>query len=301
MQLPETLKAMKHAVDLALTHLLQHRYAGPDPLSCAVRYALEGEGKRVRPLLCLLTAQACGARPTDLEEAMPAALALEMVHTYSLVHDDLPIMDNDDLRRGRATVHKVYGDAEALLAGDALLTDAFGILTDPETYLGQKKRLPAATVVPMVAELARAAGGEGMVLGQSQDLYWTGRSGAQAVHLNSIHLRKTGRLLGASSALGAMTRGASPSQIDAYRTFGEQLGLAFQITDDLLDDSTGTGKSAGKDLASGKLTYLSFMSRDEATHAADATTQKALTALESTGIATRELAAFAGMLLNRKT
>jgi geranylgeranyl diphosphate synthase type II len=302
MQSLDTIANLKKDVENALQGFSQSRYGGSDPLSRAVRYALEGEGKRVRPILCLLAAKAiCNTRfhPGDV---MPAALALEMVHTYSLVHDDLPTMDNDDLRRGRPTVHKVFDEAEALLAGDSLLTDAFGVLAAPESYMGVASSLPPSIRVRMIAELAQAAGGQGMVLGQSQDLYWTGRSGAQADHLTFIHLRKTGRLLGAAAALGAMSQDASEDQVRAFRTFGEQLGLAFQITDDLLDDSIATGKSAGKDSATGKLTYLSHMGRSEAKTEAELATSKSLAALTAAGVPSHrgdDLAAFAKLLLQR--
>lgn len=302
MQPLDTIANLKKDVESALKVLSQSRYGGSDPLSRAVRYALEGEGKRVRPILCLLAAKALCKSRFQPGDVMPAALALEMVHTYSLVHDDLPTMDNDDLRRGRPTVHKVFDEAEALLAGDSLLTDAFGLLADPETYMGFPSSLPASIRVGMVAELAQASGGQGMVLGQSQDLYWTGRSGAQADHLTFIHLRKTGRLLGAAAAIGAMSQGAAENQIRAFRTFGEQLGLAFQITDDLLDDSITTGKSAGKDSATGKLTYLSHMGRSEAKIEAELATSKSLAALAAAEVPNHQsddLATFAQLLLQR--
>jgi geranylgeranyl pyrophosphate synthase len=300
----DTILGLKNDVEHVLRKFSEARYGGADPLSRAARYALEGEGKRVRPILCLLAARSLCQSPIDPKDVMPAALALEMVHTYSLVHDDLPTMDNDDLRRGRPTVHKVFGEAEALLAGDSLLTDAFGVLADPEGYLGYPTALSASARVQLVAELAQASGGSGMVLGQSQDLYWTGRPGAQADHLTFIHLRKTGRLLGAAAAMGAISQGATETQVTAFRTFGEQLGLAFQITDDLLDDSGATGKSAGKDIASGKLTYLSHMGRSEAQKEAEIATEKSLAALSAAGVGGLrgdELAAFAHMLLSRKT
>lgn len=300
MQLPDTLKLLKHEVDQALGQMLGKRYAGIDPLSRAVHYALEGGGKRVRPVLCILASRAFGETKVHLHDIMPAAIALEMVHTYSLVHDDLPIMDNDDLRRGRPTVHKVFSDAEALLVGDALLTDAFGLLAEPEAFFGKNVALPASARIRMVAELASACGGNGMVMGQSQDIYWTGRSGADATHLTEIHLRKTGRLLGAAAAMGALAREATPQQTAAFRTFGEQIGLAFQITDDLLDVEKGTGKSIGKDVAAGKLTYLTYMGYDEAAKASQEATEKALRSLDGTGVATSELMAFAAMLLKRK-
>lgn len=304
MQPLDTIGNLKKDVESALKEFGQSRYGGSDPLSRAVRYALEGEGKRVRPILCLLTAKALSKTHFQPGDVMPAALALEMVHTYSLVHDDLPTMDNDDLRRGRPTVHKVFDEAEALLAGDSLLTDAFGLLADPEAYMGFQSSLPASIRIGMVAELAQSAGGQGMVLGQSQDLYWTGRPGAQADHLTFIHLRKTGRLLGAAAAIGAMSQDASEDQVRAFRTFGEQLGLAFQITDDLLDDSITTGKSAGKDSATGKLTYLSLMGRSEAKVEAELATSKSLAALAAAGVPSHrsdDLATFAQLLLQRTT
>ena len=295
---------LKKDVEEALRGFRQNRYGGSDPLSRAVCYALEGEGKRVRPILCLLAARSLSQATLNPRDVMPAAIALEMIHTYSLVHDDLPTMDNDDLRRGRPTVHKVFGEAEALLAGDSLLTDAFGVIADPETYLGYPSSLSPTVRVKLVAELAQASGGLGMVLGQSQDLYWTGRAGAQADHLTFIHLRKTGRLLGAAAAMGAISQAATETQVRGFRTFGEQLGLAFQITDDLLDDSTATGKSVGKDSASGKLTYLSHMGRSEAQKEAELATEKSLAALSAAGVSGSrgdELSVFAQMLLKRKT
>jgi len=288
---------LKAAFEQALTTCIKTRYSGNAHVDQAVRYALAGGGKRVRPVLCLLTAEALGVA-SDI--AMPAALALEFVHTYSLVHDDLPCMDNDDLRRGRPTVHKAHGEANALLAGDALLTDAFALLADEEGGFGFPAALPPAARVRLVRELAEAAGGAGMVLGQGLDLYWTARTGADRPDLDGVHLRKTGYLLGAAAAMGGAAAGAGAAALVRLRTFGRLLGLAFQVLDDLLDEASGIGKSPGKDRATGKLTYLTLMSREEAQTAADRYTEDAIKQLvDVAGLDPDPLYAFAHKLLQR--
>ncbi len=272
-----------------LARNLKSRYAGTSAVDDAVRYVMEAGGKRVRPMLCLLSAEAVGGDPA---KALDAALAVELVHTYSLVHDDLPCMDNDDLRRGKPTAHKVFGDANALLAGDALLTDAFAVLSaDADPVRG----------LALVRELSLAAGGGGMVLGQSLDLHWTARHGAGQAQLDEIHLKKTGYLLGASTAMGAVAGGASPDLAARFREFGRLTGLAFQILDDLLDDSSGTGKSTGKDQAAGKLTYLSLMSREEARRAADRHTAAAVKEISVSGVKADALVGYAQALLTRRS
>ena len=248
-----------------------------DAESAVQRYVLNNGGKHVRPLLCLLTAEALAG---DIQSALAAAGALEMVHTYSLVHDDLPCMDDDDTRRGQPTAHKAFGEAQALLGGDGLLTDAFALLAGSgsehdERMLGSMQRLA------LVRELATAAGSQGMVRGQHLDLYWTARRGAGLDELNGIHRHKTGDLLGASAAMGAIVAGASGGVVDRCRHFGQLLGLAFQVQDDLLDDSAETGKSRGKDRQAGKLTYLALMSPEAASAAAAAYTQEALETIKS--------------------
>lgn len=283
------MSALGRLFDEHLVRSLKARYAGTNAVDDAVRYVMEGGGKRVRPMLCLLSAEAVGGAP---ERALDAAFAVELVHTYSLVHDDLPCMDNDDLRRGKPTAHKVFGDANALLAGDALLTDAFSVLAaDPDPTKG----------LALVRELALAAGGSGMVLGQSLDLHWTARQGASQTVLDEIHLKKTGYLLGAATAMGALAGGASPELASRFRQFGRRTGLAFQILDDLLDDSAGTGKSSGKDQASGKLTYLSLMTREDARRAADRHTAAALREIAVPGVKSDALVAYAEALLTRKS
>ncbi|MDQ3230724.1 MAG: polyprenyl synthetase family protein [Pseudobdellovibrionaceae bacterium] len=264
-------------------------YSAPTRLHAACRYALAGQGKRIRPLLAMAATEAVGS---SWEKALPAAMALEFVHTYSLVHDDLPCMDDDDLRRGRATTHKVFDEATALLVGDALLTDAMGLLLETPD-------VPSATLVELVKTLSLAAGGRGMVYGQDLDMHWTGRSGFTAEDLDAIHLNKTGALIAAACALGGLVGQAAPDVVEGLRTFGSQLGLAFQIIDDLLDNSGTTGKSQGKDADSGKLTYLSLMPHDEAHARAERLTEEALQNLLSWGERGSALRLLAMKLLQR--
>ena len=242
-------------------------------LAEAMRYSLEAGGKRVRPVLCLLAAEAVGGRA---EDALPGALALEYVHTYSLIHDDLPAMDDDDLRRGRPTNHKVFGEGHAILAGDSLLTEAFRVLAagpgDPATLL-------EATVL-----LAGAAGWRGMVGGQALDLEGEKLDHYDLDHLRLIHRLKTGALLRASLEMGAVLGGASAADRAALRAYGEAIGLAFQIQDDILD-ATATdadlGKRAGKDAGRGKITYPSLLGLDGARRALEEATETALCRLAS--------------------
>ncbi len=242
-------------------------------LAEAMRYSLEAGGKRVRPVLCLLAAEAVGGRA---EDALPGAMALEYVHTYSLIHDDLPAMDDDDLRRGRPTNHKVYGEGHAILAGDGLLTEAFRVLAagpgDPATLL-------EATVL-----LAEAAGWRGMVGGQALDLEGETLAHYDLDHLRLIHRLKTGALLRASLEMGAVLGGASPADRAALKGYGEAIGLAFQIQDDILD-ATATdadlGKRAGKDAGRGKITYPSLLGLDGARKALEEATETALCRLAS--------------------
>jgi geranylgeranyl diphosphate synthase type II len=233
-----------------------------------MRYSLEAGGKRVRPVLCLLAAEAVGG-PADA--ALAGALALEYIHTYSLIHADLPAMDDDDLRRGRPTNHKVYGEGHAILAGDGLLTAAFGVLA--EGTGAPARRLEA------LALLAEAAGWRGMVGGQALDLEGETLEHYDLDHLCLIHRLKTGALLRASLEMGAVLGGARPAERQALRAYGEAIGLAFQIQDDILD-ATATdadlGKRAGKDAGKGKITYPSLLGLDGARKALEEATETAL-------------------------
>lgn len=270
---------------------IQTQYSDKSVLSEACRYALEGPGKRVRPQLLMLAQQIFSDR---YRTAIPAAIAVEMVHTYSLVHDDLPVMDNDDYRRGRLTVHKVYDEATALLVGDALLSDAFACLTN-NTLLSAEQNLN------MVRELSEAVGGRGMVLGQNLDLFWTAKNDYSFEDLNSIHRNKTGKLFAASCALGAIAGGASSHEVDILRKVGEDFGLAFQIMDDLIDENEGTGKSVGKDKALGKLTYLKFMDSHEAFSKASVLMEEICKSLQIFGDKGSSLSRFLTALSKRKS
>ncbi len=263
----------------------------PEELSLhqACRYALAGQGKRIRPLFVMAATEACGGHP---EQSLSLAVAVELIHTYSLVHDDLPSMDDDEMRRGRATTHIIYDEATALLAGDALLTDAFYVIAeDPE--LSPEIRAKA------VLQLARAAGGQGMVKGQALDMHWTGLNDFTKADLDSVHLSKTGALIAASCLLGGLAAGASAAELKALEAFGRGLGLVFQIIDDLLDNEEGTGKSLGKDADAGKLTYLSLMSASDARTYANLLTRETLTILEPWGSRADALRDLGTALLDR--
>lgn len=279
------LNALVSEVETALEHLIPP-HAGTEPgparIHDAMRYSVLAGGKRLRPVLAL--AATALFRPHAL--ALPAAAALECVHTYSLVHDDLPCMDNDDLRRGRPTAHKRFDEATALLSGDALLTHAFLLLA---THYAADPSLATA----LVRELADAAGSTRLVGGQMQDLLAEKKSDPTASELDFIHLNKTAAMLEASLVMGGLVGGAPQVVLTDLRTAGRHLGLAFQIIDDVLDataDSTTLGKTAGKDAKSGKTTYVSLHGIDAARRMAGQQTDAALAA-------TRALPGDTGFLL----
>jgi geranylgeranyl diphosphate synthase type II len=270
--LEDYLREKRTLVDAALDRHLPPAGTPPAIIHEAMRYAVLGGGKRIRPILAIASAEACGA---DARPLMQQIAALELIHTYSLVHDDLPALDNDDLRRGRKTTHVVFGEAFGILAGDALLTEAFAWLSAPGGNLRA------------IHEVAIAIDSKGMIGGQVADLIATGTengapalaglpapakagaplAGAQLRRLQFIHENKTGKLLTASAVLGGILAGATEEQIDALRDYGRATGLAFQIVDDLLDieaDAATLGKTAGKDVAQGKLTYPALLGADAA-------------------------------------
>jgi geranylgeranyl pyrophosphate synthase len=261
-----------------------------------MKYVLEGQGKRVRPLMAILSADAFG----QWRKAILPSIAVEMVHIYSLVHDDLPCMDDDDMRRGRPTAHVQYDEASALLAGDAILADSFALLTCPEQFADPDAEFSVQQRLDMTSELAKSSGSRGMCLGQSLDLHWTARDGASKLILDELHLHKTGELLGASCALGAIAGGADRRLVQKFRSFGRSIGWSFQILDDVLDVLPTTGKTPGKDIAAKKLTYLKFMSADEAVKVAREITQKAIEELNQTNLETEKLIRFAMILLDRE-
>jgi geranylgeranyl diphosphate synthase type II len=235
-------------VDAALGDLVREKRPSVEPrLLEAMEYSLTSPGKRIRPILVLAAAEALGADPRPL---LPFACAAEMVHAYSLIHDDLPAMDDDDLRRGRPTNHKVFGEAVAILAGDALLTEAFAVLSSDDALAAERR-------VAAIRELAVAAGAEGMVGGQTADILAEGAE-ADPRRVESIHRRKTGALLRACVRIGGVLAGADARALASLSAYGEAIGLAFQIADDLLDelgDTQATGKTAQRDRERGKATY----------------------------------------------
>jgi geranylgeranyl diphosphate synthase type II len=261
----------------------------------AMRYSLFVGGKRIRPILCLAAAEAIRDDSAMMQAMLPVACALECIHTYSLIHDDLPAMDNDDLRRGRPTNHKVHGEAAAILAGDGLLTFAFELLARPDG------NLTAARQLRIIELIARAAGPQGMVGGQALDIANENRQYPFSL-LQTIHRSKTGALLTCSVQAGAIGAGATPAQEAALVDYGTALGLAFQIVDDLLDATATTeqlGKTAGSDKARGKATYPGYFgiagTRDQARQAVE----RAKTALRPLGESARQLHDLADYILSR--
>jgi geranylgeranyl diphosphate synthase type II len=262
----------------------------------AMRYSLFAGGKRIRPILCLAAAQAIGNRPAPDTELLPIACALECIHTYSLIHDDLPAMDNDALRRGKPTNHTLYGEAGAILAGDGLLTWAFDLLSDSkESTLPPEKRLA------IIHLIARAAGSLGMVGGQELDIANENKPFPFET-LRAIHRSKTGALITASILAGAIAAGADQAQQEALTRYGEQIGLAFQIVDDLLNVTATTeqlGKAAGSDAGRGKATYPAFFGIEATREKARAAVAEAVSALVVFDEKADHLRALAEYIYNR--
>jgi geranylgeranyl diphosphate synthase type II len=283
-------------VDAYLDGYLPGEETPPETISRAVRYSLFAGGKRLRPLLVLASAEAVGG---TIDDALPAAAAFEMIHTYSLIHDDLPAMDDDSLRRGRPTSHVVFGEAVAILAGDALQAHAFGLLAAPPA----RSRVAPEIGLRAVALLAEAAGAHGMVGGQVADLESEGKP-VDAAGLEFIHRRKTGALIRAACEVGALMGGGSEEDVRELTLFGEEVGLAFQIADDILDvegsDST-LGKSAGKDARAGKATYPAIHGLEEARRQARKLISAALDRVERFGEAARPLALIAEHMIRRSS
>ncbi len=246
--LQEYLSEQVRLIDHALNEWVPGEHIEPPSIHRAMRYSLFAGGKRIRPILAIAAARAVSDSPDGIEQA---ACTLELIHTYSLIHDDLPALDNDDLRRGRPTCHKVFGDAMAILAGDALLTLAFEVLGRLPNINGDRK-------IRLVEELSRSAGTVGgMIAGQVNDIEGEGRHPTAAL-LESIHCAKTGALIRASVRIGGIYAGATEKELNALSDYGAHVGLAFQIVDDVLDveeSSESLGKTAGKDQAQKKVTF----------------------------------------------
>ncbi|HLW65656.1 MAG TPA: farnesyl diphosphate synthase [Gemmataceae bacterium] len=297
----EHLRGVRQQVEDHLPRMLRHAEGCPKSLMEAMAYSLLAAGKRLRPVLVIFTCRACGG---SMEQALPAACAVEMVHAYSLVHDDLPAMDDDDLRRGQPTAHKIFGEAMAILAGDALLTLAFQVLAS---------EYQSATAAACCRELALLAGAVGMVGGQVNDLTWEGKipgrtDGGTLEDLEKTHAGKTGALFRACVRLGLLAaQGEVPGGPDLEKRreldgYAASLGLAFQITDDLLDvegDSNITGKRVGKDATSGKLTYPSLLGVAESRQRLQQLQRDAEEALKPTGPSAKPLMDLMSLILER--
>jgi geranylgeranyl diphosphate synthase, type II len=292
MDLPTYLSARRAAVDRALDRFLPRATAKPATIHRAMRYSLFAGGKRLRPILAIAAAEACGGAA---EPALPAACAVECIHTYSLIHDDLPCMDDDDLRRGRPTAHKVFGEGVAVLAGDGLNTFAFEILAHAEATA----RHPMAV---LIRELAEASGSRWLIGGQVADLEGEGKKHTGA-ELRYIHRCKTAALLTASIRLGAMSANVTPARLRSLTDFGQALGLAFQVIDDILDVTQTTeklGKTAGKDVAATKATFPAIYGLERSRVEARRLTAAAHRALRPLGESAARLREIADYMLARE-
>ena len=293
MNLKAYLRSRRKEIDRVLDRYLPKASTKPTTLHKAMRYSLFAGGKRLRPILCLAAAEACGGK---IKNALPLACALECIHTYSLVHDDLPSMDNDDFRRGRPTCHKVFGDGIAILAGDALLTIAFEIVSSA-------RPAPRYNMSILLREVAVAAGSQKLIAGQVADLEAEGRN-VKRDELRFIHENKTAAILKTSVRLGAMSADADAKKLRAITQFGHGLGLAFQVIDDILDltqTSEILGKSAGKDVAAKKATYPAVIGLEKSRAEARRLTRQAHDALSVfAGSKAQALHALANYLLERE-
>ncbi len=290
--LKDYLKQQQALVEAALDRSITTVY--PEKIYESMRYSLMAGGKRLRPILCLATCELAGG---SLEMAMPTACALEMIHTMSLIHDDLPAMDNDDYRRGKLTNHKVYGDDVAILAGDGLLAYAF------EYVATQTQQVPPERLLRVVAKLGRAVGAAGLVGGQVVDLACEGQPDVSLETLNFIHRHKTGALLEASVLCGAILAGANEADQLRLARYAQQIGLAFQIVDDVLDITATQeelGKTAGKDLQAQKVTYPSLWGVEESRRQANQLIAEAKAELAPFGQLAQPLMAIADYITARK-
>lgn len=291
------IKALRERVEERLREAIPAEWRIPAPLRDAAVYSLEAGGKRLRPILVLASAESVGGDEGIHARAMPFAVAVEMIHTYSLIHDDLPAMDNDDFRRGRPTNHKVFGEAMAILAGDGLLTHAFFVASQAAS-LG----VPADRTLAVVSELARFAGFSGMVGGQASDML--GEQGITSLEeLESIHLHKTSDLIAFSLRAGGHAAEAEADKLAALELFGRNIGLAFQIQDDILDvigDEGKLGKPLKSDERQGKVTYPFLLGLDASRERVSRLTEEAIEAVMAAGFAKPELlAGIARSIMNR--
>lgn len=295
LELKSYLEEKRAAVDAALQSYFPRPEGPAATLTEAMRYSLLAGGKRLRPILCIAGAAAAKGSETDV---LPVACALECIHTYSLIHDDLPLMDNDDLRRGKPTSHKVFGEATALLAGDALLTEAFRLMTNTRT----SERVGANRVLRVIRLIAEAAGCRGMVGGQLVDIQSEGKK-VDFETVKFMHLHKTAALIAAAVTAGTILGGGPQEQVGCIRTYGEKIGLAFQISDDILDlegDSQSLGKTVGADLKRGKATYPALVGLPRSKEIQSALVNEALQALNKFGAEAQPLRLIGRYIIERK-
>lgn len=285
----------KKTVEVALQGYFPEPEGLTSDLTKAMRYSLFAGGKRLRPILCIAGAETVGGLG---REVLPVACALELIHTYSLIHDDLPLMDDDALRRGKPTNHKVFGEPIALLAGDGLLTEAFSLMTSADI----SGKISPQILLRAISLISRAAGYDGMVGGQAVDIQWEGKRADLPV-VKFMHIHKTGALITASVASGAILGGADESRIEAITSYGEKIGLAFQISDDILDvegDSKTMGKRAGADEQKGKMTYPAVLGLNESKRIQSELVQTAVLDLQEFGTRAEPLRQIARYIIERK-
>ncbi len=299
MNLKTYMETKRRDVDVFLEESLKSPDASFDRIYESMRYSVLAGGKRIRPVLLMAAWEACLSEdrrtPAGHRSALAVGAALEMIHTYSLIHDDLPAMDNDDLRRGRPTNHKVYGDALAILAGDSLLTEAFGVIA-------KISGIPAQTLLSIINDIAESSGAQGMAGGQALDLAAEGRKISRE-ELETVHRHKTGCLIRVSVTSGAKLAGADADRLAAIATYGRCIGLSFQIADDILDVEGGTeelGKTAGADARNEKSTYPALLGLQESKRLASHATEEALEALKIFPDSAEPLREIARYIIQRK-
>ena len=291
--------AQKRKIDEALERFIPEEGNYPPVIFQAMRYSLFAGGKRLRPTLCLAAMEALGAAGELQLSSLPIACALEMIHTYSLIHDDLPAMDNDDCRRGKPTSHRVFGEDIAILTGDALLTEAFHLMSRRELTEG----IPPERILAVIHEIAAAAGCFGMIGGQAVDVRSEGTS-VDVDTLYFIHTRKTGAMIVASIKTGALLSGAGEEKLDSLSLYGSSIGLMFQIVDDILNvegDRITTGKSTGSDASRGKVTFPSLFGLEMSRKRVLELRQQALTALSGFDDRAAPLRMLAGHIMERRS
>ena len=294
MDLKSYIRERQSLVEEALSSSMSGIDAAPR-LCESMKYSLKAGGKRLRPILVIAGAEAVGGRPADV---LYAAVALEMIHTFSLIHDDLPSMDDDDLRRGKPTNHKVYGEAMAILAGDGLLAEAFTVLTDRK----KTPNISDSVIIEVVRDIALATGARGMTGGQVIDMESTGKK-ITVNELEKLHLYKTGKLIAVSVTSGARLAGAGKEEIDALSLYGEKIGLAFQIADDILDiegDEAEIGKDVGSDIEQGKNTYPAIIGMEKSKQLERKLVDDAIDALKIFDVKADPLREIARYVIDRK-